>query len=355
MRLCASLFFLGTTLQGIFPLSVGFAQQDTSKTSGGIDKRSLRFASFAAGTQPSDSIVYTDIAGVVSQLLNIYGPVPVTVQVPTQVNVQICGRIGDPPRYRCDTGWKTVMKPQTTSKPMTASNIKIASSSDVVFGVLTQKTLPDIIGAASLELCNTGTTTGSQSVNFSEQIQHTQSTTVTHSVTNTLSASIGASYVLVPGLTLNTSIQIGTSNTTSDATLSGTALSNTLQVSETEPVPPQSRYALEFLVTPTEFSIPFSAMVTVDADLSANDKGLAHLSDIADQSKRTFQVTGIATSTIGLTAHAVMEPLSYPGNCVAGSGVTSKPLVLKDGDIVGLPNDIPIRGNPEAPKNGPSK
>jgi hypothetical protein len=157
---------------------------------------------------------------------------------------------------------------------------------------------------------------------------------------------------VVPGLTLNASVQIGTSNTTSNASLSGSALSTTLQINETESVPPQSRYALEFLVSPTQFTVPFSATVTVDADLSANDPGLAHLSDVADQSKRTFPVDGVASSTIGLTAHTVMEPLSYPGDCVVGSGVTSKHLVLKDGDTIGLPDGAPIRGNPAvSPKN----
>src|ERR1700758_3758582 len=109
----------------------------------------------------------------------------------------------------------------------------------------------------------------------------------------------------------------------------------------------QSRCALEFLVTPTQFSVPFSTNVIVDADLSTNDPGLASLSQIADQARRTFPVDGVAISTIGLTAHANMEPLSWsPGDCPTGSGVTTKPLVLNDGQIIGLSDDVPIRGNP---------
>jgi hypothetical protein len=354
VRLHALLVLICITLGGSIS-SVLFGQQSApNTTTDKTNKTSSRFSSFTAAMTPLDSTVYTDVAGVVNQLLAAHGPVPVTVQVPTQVQVEVCGPSGDPPRFRCNPGWKTVMKPQTTSKILTASNIRAVSTSDVAFGTLTKTTLPDVIGAASLELCNTGATTGSQGVTFSEQIQHTDSTTITHSVTNTLSASLGGSYVVVPGLTLNTSVQIGTSNTTSNASLSGTALSTTLQINETEPVPPQSRYAVEFLVTPTQFNVPFSATVTVDADLGANDPGLAHLSDIADQSKRTFSVDGVASSTMGLTAHTVMEPLSYPGDCVVGSGVTSKHLELKDGDLIGLPDGAPIRGNPVASPNNPS-
>jgi hypothetical protein len=338
-------FFLVCTFLGLSVGPIALAQQAAN-----TKKLSPRFSSFSVETRPYDSTTYTDVAGLINQVLTAHGPVPVTVQVPKQVQIQVCGNSGDPPRFHCYPGWKTVMVPQTTSKILTASNIRIVSVSDVTFGTLTKTTLPDVIGAASLELCNTTAASGSQGVTFSEQIQHTESTTVTHSVTNTLTATLGGSYIVVPGLTLNASVQIGTSSTTSVATLSGTALTNTLQINVTESVPAQSRYALEFLVTPTLFTVPFNATVTVDADLSANDQGLAHLSDITDLASRTFPVDGMASSTIGLSAHTVMEPLSYPGDCVPGSGVNSKPLVLNDGDMIGLPDDVPIRGNPLEPE-----
>jgi len=263
-------------------------------------------------------------------MLTAHGPVPVTTQVTKTVQVRDCHMSGDPPRFSCTEGTRTIQQNQTTQQLLTAANIRIVKNTGLLFGAITQTTLPDQIAAASLDACNPTPTTGQQSASFSQQIQHSESATVTHTVTNTLSDSIGGSLSLSKVLKISDTLQIGMSDSTATASLTGTALTQQLQVSVSEQIPAQSRYALEFLITPTQFTAPFSATVTIDADLSKNDKNLSLLSDIADEASRTFVVDGTVMSVVGLTAHSNFEQLPYdPQHCPPGSAITATPLHIE--------------------------
>jgi hypothetical protein len=292
---------------------------------------------------PVQPVQVTDVNAVVAGLLQAHGPVSstrqITVQVPyTQCVPQHSARPDYAPPPDCHPALRAVQQNQTSQAILTASNIRIASNTEMTFGQLTQTSLPDELAAASLDVCNPTPTTGSQNASFSQQITQNNSVTLTHTVTNTLADTIGGSRTLSDpsgdgkgGLTLSNQLQIGTSNATATAALSGNALTQTIQLQVTQQIPAQSRYGIEFLITPTRFSVPFSVNVTVDADLSQNDAGLTLLSQIADAPTRTFLIDGTVNSTVGLHAHSLWVELPWdPPNCAAGSGssITTRPLTF---------------------------
>jgi hypothetical protein len=278
----------------------------------------------------------TDLNAVVAGFLQAHGPVAVTTQTTIQVPYTQClpaagfHQIPEPPI--CHQAFQPVQQKNTVQSILTASNIRVASNTEMTFGSVTQTTLPDELTAASQDVCNPSATTGSQNASFSQQIQHNDSATVTHSVTNSLTDTISGAYNLGGGLSLSNSLQIGSSNTTSTAALSGSALTQTLQLQVTEQIPAQSRYGIEFLVTPTQYSVPFSVNVTIDADLSPNDAGLTHLSQLVDPTKRTFLIDGIVTSAVGLTGHANFVQLPFdvqncPGTSIAATQLKFAPSI----------------------------
>jgi hypothetical protein len=285
----------------------------------------------ASAAPPPVPVQVTDIQGVVNQMLAAYGPVSVTVQIPVTVPVTVCHMGGDPPRFSCQQGTKIVQQPQTTTPLLAASNIRIVQNTNLTFGTSVQTTLPAFVAAASIDVCNPNPTTGSATAQYSQQIQQTDTVTFTHQVTNTISSTVGGKFPLGGGIDLNASLNVGQSSSSSTANLTGTAITQGLQLSVTEQVPAESHYAIEFMITPTQFAVPFSATVTIDADLSKNDKGLNSLSDIANQASRAFTVDGTITSSVGLAVNANFEQLQFsPAVCPASAGLVVKPFKIDE-------------------------
>jgi hypothetical protein len=276
----------------------------------------------------------TDLNAVVAGLLQAHGPVPVTTQTTIQVPYTVClpvpmaARLNAQAPPDCHQASQPVQQKNTVQSILTASNIRIASNTAMTFGNLTQTTLPDELTAASQDVCNPTPTTGSQNASYSQQVQHNESSTLTHTVTNSLSDTISGGFKLPIGLSLSNSLQIGSSNTTSTAALTGSALTQTLSLQVTEQIPAQSRYGIEFLITPSQFSVPFSVNVTIDADLSPNDAGLTHLSQIVDAPSRTFLIDGTVSSTIGLAGHANFVQLPFNVQNCPGSSITVTQLMF---------------------------
>jgi hypothetical protein len=90
-----------------------------------------------------------DAAAQVQNLLNCYGPVPYTHQIPHTHNETHCVPVhchltGDAcPDPICGTRQVTTYTSQTDRNVLTASNIQIISGTPVIFDPLTQTSLPD--------------------------------------------------------------------------------------------------------------------------------------------------------------------------------------------------------------------
>jgi hypothetical protein len=100
----------------------------------------------------------------------------------------------------------------------------------------------------------------------------------------------------------------GTFSLTAGVTMTSTATnSTTTMASKQETVlrqhglaaqlKPQTAWAIGIETWPVKYSTTFHATVTVDGDVSPNDRGITQLSQIFSAAQRTFAVTG----TIGFT------------------------------------------------------
>jgi hypothetical protein len=276
-----------------------------------------------------------DIDAVIQRLVAAHDPVAVTRQVTVNVPYKDCYRVGTRSgalgREVCNSKSMAVQQPQTTQERLTISDLRFVSPT-MKFGDVAETTLPDQLIAASQDVCNPNQTTGSQGASFSQQIQHTESETLTHTVTTSISVQVGAQIKLSDAVTLTNQITFGNQDAQATANLVGTALTQTLQLQVTQSIPANSRYALMFFVTPIQYSVPFSVTAVVDGKLSQNDDGLTTLSQIVGESARTFTVEGTVSTTLGLRGHTVFKQLEFdPTECPAPSsgGLVVRPLVLK--------------------------
>jgi hypothetical protein len=62
--------------------------------------------------------------------------------------------------------------------------------------------------------------------------------------------------------------------------------------SGSQSVPAHTFLVIELQTWPVHLTVPFQTNVVIDADLIPNDKGFAHLSNILDEGKRTFPISG---------------------------------------------------------------
>jgi hypothetical protein len=289
------------------------------------------------GQSSQQTVRKVDVDSVLQNLLIQYDMVPVTRKTTVNVPYKDCWRggtrSGAPGPEVCKTNLVAVEQSKTTQEYLSVSNLQFVSSA-MSFGAVTQTTLPDRLVAASEDVCNPYQITGSQSATYSQQIQHTESETLTHTITSSISDAFNATVKVNDDLTLSNTITIGTQDAHATADLTGNALTQTLQLQVTQQIPMQSRYGLEFLVTPTQFSVPYTLTVKLDGQLSQNDAGLTMLSQVLNEADRTFVVEGIASTEIGLKAHARFVQLEFDQiDCPKPAGQTAglivKPLVLK--------------------------
>jgi hypothetical protein len=78
---------------------------------------------------------------------------------------------------------------------------------------------------------------------------------------------------------------------------------------------------IELQTWPVQLTVPFSATAMIDADLSRNDKGYQHLSDILNEAERTFPIAGTLEAEDASSGTLVFYDLPYdPSRCPSGSG-----------------------------------
>jgi hypothetical protein len=68
---------------------------------------------------------------------------------------------------------------------------------------------------------------------------------------------------------------------------------------------------IELQTWPVHYTVPFDAVATIDADLSANDKGYKRLSDILNETQRTFPISGTLEAEDASSGALVFYDLPY--------------------------------------------
>lgn len=141
--------------------------------------------------------------------------------------------------------------------------------------------------------------TRSASSTITNGISHTATDTLGFNWSNTATfGTSGATASNTWGIT--GSIAITNQETTSDAETNANSVQITRQDGNSIGIPPLTLAVLEYYVYKIGITVPFSATVTVDADLSPNDKGYTRLSNIIpDPTKRTFMISGTITTEDG--------------------------------------------------------
>jgi hypothetical protein len=246
----------------------------------------LGYASLFANSQ------VTDVAQKIDQRLSAYGPVPVTrvIQVPRkETQCHGGGREGE---RICGDVTVYEGKPQTTNELMHAANIRIVKSGDLQFGTQTKHELPDHLTVDDFLARNCTPNPASPSFTVSTSFQRTASVAISKSVTHTMTYGMNVSAKLSDVFTVGGNLTIADSGTSGTVNTTGSSSTVTQTRSGTQAVPANTFLVIELRTWPVQYTVPFSTTVTVDADLSANDRGYQHLSDIINEKIRTFTIAG---------------------------------------------------------------
>lgn len=251
-------------------------------------------------TVPKTAVV-TDVAMTVAGLLQKYGSVNVTTYHTEQrPGPEVCHWHGPPgvDRYEdCERVTTNVQVGKTTQQIMTATNFSIVSSSPIRYEASILHDYPQEVFAEYALAINCMTPAAPSrplpivNVNLSKTYSRTLAVNISKSFSNggTRQLSGGVSAF---GVTIGANIQISQSQTTGSATTDTAGESFQIAASGQVQEPWRSKSLVAAIAHKIEVEIPFSATATVDGDLSANDKGFKHISDILDANARTFEVTG---------------------------------------------------------------
>jgi hypothetical protein len=123
--------------------------------------------------------------------------------------------------------------------------------------------------------------TRQSSIQLTQSVQHTQNYTITFDTAKILPFKVGAQLV------------IGDQTTNSVATVDTSIQTVTRTDTDSITVNPGAVGVVQLRVWPVQYTLPFTTTVTVDADLSPNDKGFKLLSDVfPDPAVRTYPING---------------------------------------------------------------
>ena len=277
----------------------------------------------AACAQPGFSQV-TDVAQKVADALTAYGALPVTttIQIPRTVHVcRTIGPIGESHQSHQVCQDQTVYDPKTTTTNtvVTASNIRVIKSGELTYGATSSHELPDhlIVGDYLARNCTADPATPTFTV--TTIFQRTASVALSHSISHTISAGMSVSAKFAGfGATGNISFTDG--STSGNVTTDGSTISVQETRTGSQAVPPHTLLMIELQTWPVQLTVPFSATATIDADLSRNDKGYQHLSDILNEAERTFPISGTLEADDASSGTLVFDDLAYdPSRCPDGS------------------------------------
>jgi hypothetical protein len=273
-----------------------------------------------------------DLSQKVSDLLTNYGPVPVTkaVSVPHTQNVcttkTTCMSHGGPcnDHTTCQNETTYTSQNQTSNAVLTASNIRISQTGTVSWGASTVTSLPTTV--------YTDTSGAQNCLNAAQPLSHTFALAVAYSRTATLQLLQSVTHTQTYTVSLDSGdllpfkvsaqVALGEQQAKSTTTIDSAQTTVTRTDSATISVNAGATSYIQLRVWPVEYSLPFNVSVTVDADLSPNDKGFKLLSDaIPDPVARTFVVSGLIRADDASAGQTIQLSVPYdPAPCAAAGG-----------------------------------
>nr|WKF58512.1 hypothetical protein HUO10_003012 [Paraburkholderia busanensis] len=255
----------------------------------------------ASDVEIPKTVVVTDVGTTMSGLLQKYGPVNVTTyHMEQRPGPDICRASGPPGVdriYTCHSVTTSVQVAKTSSQVMTASNFAIVSSSGLRYEAPVLHDYPQEVFAeyAFATNCMTGGAPNQSlpvvNVNLSKSYSRTFSVNISKSFSNGGARQLNGG-VSAFGVNIGGSIQISQSATNGTATTD--TAGETFQIAASGQVqePWRSKSLVAAIAHKIGVEIPFSATAVIDGDLSPNDKGFKHISDVLDTKARTFEVIG---------------------------------------------------------------
>ena len=291
----------------------------------------------------------TDVEAVVAGLLTAKGPFPVKIVWYENVTHNDCvaaahplfvpaafelaqggpagggiGPGGAADHDHCHARTVRVQHSRIDQQVLTASNLEIVSNDQPQFGTIVRKDFPQVLVATRTENLNCSGVPGVSNISLSLQVTRSFNTTTTRSVTKVRTKSVGWG-VTLGSFNVNSRLDFSNQATSATAQSDGTALSYTISRSGTVQMPPRTRTVSTLSSYRVETSLPFTLRVTVDGDLSDNEAGKRHLSDLLTAAERTFPVTGTIVAEDSSEGRLTLQDAPFnTGMCGAARGVIAR-------------------------------
>ena len=298
---------------------------------------------------PAQAVDVTNLDEKVKDLLMKRGRVPYTHKVEQPVHLKRnCGII-----QPCD--YVRVVK-RTEQVYLTASNYKMSVKGETKFNSRKDTPLKADQEVLSQHFRNCDLVKdGTMALAISTAVAHTITATLTKQAALAEGGSFGISGGIPGFATLSGSLTITKTDTKMDAKADALAKTDTRSTTDTKTVGPMTLMTAFFILWPIKSEIPFHVTATIDADLSGNDKGWMHLSDIYSVDDRKFPIDGIITVTQASDGDVEFKPKPLtPAECSApevANQFTVDPLTLftlstKGTLVQGIPTSPAIANEP---------
>lgn len=281
-----------------------------------------------AANQP---VTLVDVKSTADAIVAAYGPVPVTRETVRHEDREFCRFVRAISEVVCTSLSVPVTEKRTTNELLTFGPLEIVDTSEIAFDAPSFKELPDevTIALARAQNCQDAGL-ASVSNNVGVTVSRGSSLSITSSVTRTVGKTLGFSYkVPDSGFTING--QLSVSNATSSGSTKMEQESTSIARSTTATVSnlkPNTAVAIEVYAYKIGVTAPFSAKLVVDAALSANDRGLKRLSDIAAPDKRTFYIRGVLNTNNASQANVVYYEAPFSKAACRGGSTSFEPVYM---------------------------
>lgn len=241
--------------------------------------------SVAHGESTGNTLAIIDVAQAIRYSLAKLGPLPWKHTYQAIWTTEA----GDPPRaqpYPCQ-------KTTTTSMVLTAGDIRIAKSQPITFDEAGMGELPTLLHSATSALQNCSAHTKSTRTEALDvAFARTANAAITRTVVNAGSARLNFNWTASEGLSIAGSVNVTDTNTVIETDSDAPNLAVIRRAKARVVMPAQSAVALQVYTWPVTYAARFHTTVTVDADLSPNDKKYNRLSDVLTEDQRTFLIGG---------------------------------------------------------------
>jgi hypothetical protein len=243
----------------------------------------------------------------------------------------------------CDSNLPTYIT-ETYQDYLLITGLSVTKVGNITFGKPIINAIPEKIHMQTFELrnCSSVSQSGSDTVSLSIATQNTVS--MSHSVSTSITIGANLSYS-IPAFG-SASINFSVNRTVQLSDSSSQTQSETVTHSETIPRMAAAYTDLwgEYFSVESNLSVPFSANIIFDGTVDANISGYSKLSQILDETQRTFIVSGILSATAASDAHTRFyeKSLDKIKDCASGEAVSNKVL----NGSARLLSSIALEGNP---------